>query len=595
MADAITIKELQDASVDAGTLEEYSNVDKMVKARKGLEYPSAPMQARINTEKGLLPATAFGTKAKMIASALPNGSFAVVTQDSVDANNGNYQKASGSWVYLKWNPSAQAKEYTDEKAGNVLSDSKDYADTAKQEAVDEAATDATGKADDAKNSAISYTDLKTSALTYDDKPALFSLTDTNYNLVVSVGSDAGLSLVGIDGTVQENINNQKNSIGLLPNISELTHAFIDSNEEIMAGFDKDAGLRLVGTTVSIQEQMNLRPVKPPHKVFHERGLFAESCDKYFINMSVSGLQNAPVANGLLPQRYTVPDTIVDAFTLPNPVDYIPIDTPYGDNSWVVHPYIIEFNGGFRGYRYLLCINPYDHESHENPTIYGSHDLVNFELTTGHANPLEKPRPGRYFSDSGFCYDPQNGMLVCWWRDGPAGGGEGQYIKYRATRDGIQWTSTKVLISAAEGKQYTSPMILFNPVDGLWHLWANESVGITHSTATHLNNKWTEGASSRVDGFWHGEVKWVGDKYVMLVNKRHPASNLYFAISTDGDTWTGGEFLFKEQQDNLYKATYLHKFNEAGQLAFDVFYTTNHASTPGWKRRFFHLTTNFITI
>ena len=57
MAESITIQKLTDVGLDADTLGEFANEDKMVKSRLGAEYPSAPMASRLLVENGLLGAT----------------------------------------------------------------------------------------------------------------------------------------------------------------------------------------------------------------------------------------------------------------------------------------------------------------------------------------------------------------------------------------------------------------------------------------------------------------------------------------------------------------------------------------------------------
>ncbi len=106
MANAF-VQTMSDASVDADTLGEFANEDKTVTSRMGLEYPSAPMASRLVVENGLLGATPFNTYAAMSASVLVNGDYAVVTNDVTTANNGFYQKKSGVWEFLQWNPLSQ--------------------------------------------------------------------------------------------------------------------------------------------------------------------------------------------------------------------------------------------------------------------------------------------------------------------------------------------------------------------------------------------------------------------------------------------------------------------------------------------------------
>ena len=117
MAEPITLQKLTNADIDADTLGEFANEDKMVVSRLGAEYASAPMASRLLVENGLLGATPFSTYAAMTASALVNDSYAVVTDD-VDINkNGYYQKRSNAWVHLSWNPELAFKKALAEVIG----------------------------------------------------------------------------------------------------------------------------------------------------------------------------------------------------------------------------------------------------------------------------------------------------------------------------------------------------------------------------------------------------------------------------------------------------------------------------------------------
>ena len=100
MADAITIKALQDASLDAKSLEEVVNGDeaKQVTTRKGETYPSVKKSIKALFENGGLPATPFATKALMTASDLVDGQYAIVTDDPIDDNNSLHIKKDGVWM-----------------------------------------------------------------------------------------------------------------------------------------------------------------------------------------------------------------------------------------------------------------------------------------------------------------------------------------------------------------------------------------------------------------------------------------------------------------------------------------------------------------
>lgn len=143
MAEPITIQKLIEASMDSDSLEVLVNGDEntQVTTRLGETYPSAKKAIKTMFENGGLPATPFATKALMTASTLVDGDYAMVTDDTV--NNGLYVKTAGTWVKSGYDPLAQAKSYTD---------------TAKSEAIADAATDATSKANSAQDTAIVYSD-----------------------------------------------------------------------------------------------------------------------------------------------------------------------------------------------------------------------------------------------------------------------------------------------------------------------------------------------------------------------------------------------------------------------------------------------------
>ena len=113
MAEPISIQQLKDASLDVKSLEEVVNGDEnvVVTTRLGETYPSVKGSIKKVFENGGLPATPFATKALMTASALVDGDYAMVTDDT--ANNGLYLKTAGAWVKSSYDPLTQAKTYSD--------------------------------------------------------------------------------------------------------------------------------------------------------------------------------------------------------------------------------------------------------------------------------------------------------------------------------------------------------------------------------------------------------------------------------------------------------------------------------------------------
>lgn len=113
MANELTEKLAQDMATDIVSFGELVNGDeeKQVTTRKGQKYPSVKKAIKQLFENGGLPATPFATKALMTASALVDGDYAQVTDDTV--NNGLYVKTAGAWVKSGYDPLTQAKSYTD--------------------------------------------------------------------------------------------------------------------------------------------------------------------------------------------------------------------------------------------------------------------------------------------------------------------------------------------------------------------------------------------------------------------------------------------------------------------------------------------------
>ncbi|MCK4111582.1 glycoside hydrolase family 43 protein [Acinetobacter radioresistens] len=577
---------VENFNTDAQTAEEVVNGNESgkVMARLGREYPTLPAAIQRILDMGGMDA--FATESALKAS-IPTTStkiaYAADTQKIwrwARTSEEGVTPITGTWTDTGKSPIDQAKADATAKANTAEDNAKEYTDLKKAEAVELAAKKLNEIVDHSK-----------------DEPIL-RIYDNELSIVAEIDKASQLRLPDLEYSVQEEINQQKKTASHGGNINDFIHVFSDIEGEVVAGIDKEGGLHLVGSTVPLQEKLNWQKVKLPARQFNERDLFVESANKYILNMSISGNQNAPIPFNLIPQNYTVPDSFVNNYSLNPPTKYLPINTPYGNDDRVVHPYVIEFPGNFRGFRYLMCITPYTVEAHENPVIMGSNDLERWEMLTGFDQPLASPRPGRFLSDNGLAYDPTSGMLICYWRDGITNSSDDTNIYYRATRDGTEWTNAQLLFAADPTSSNLSPSVLFNPVDGLWHMWIGETSGWwRHYTSKTLNNKWTlKSIRSFLDkGLWHSEVKFLGDKYVMLINKRDPDSNFYFAVSSNGDDWLTGNYLFNIQQNALYKASFLPRFNDAGEMAFDIFYTTNHAEGSAWYRKFFHLTTNFAEI
>lgn len=159
MPELLTLQDLANGHLDIKALGEAANGDEntIVTTRTGNTYPSAEKAIKTMFENGGLPATPFKTKALMTASALIDGKYAMVTDDT--ANNGLYVKTAGAWVKSAYDPIATAKSYTDDSLHAVAS--------------------------------------------LNSENSMFSLVDNAGVEVASITSDGGLRLPRITGDVQD--------------------------------------------------------------------------------------------------------------------------------------------------------------------------------------------------------------------------------------------------------------------------------------------------------------------------------------------------------------------------------------------------------
>ena len=134
MPELLTLQDLANGHLDVKALGEAANGDEntIVTTRTGNTYPSAERAINIMFKNGGLPATPFETRALMTASALVDGDYAMVTDDT--DNNGLYVKTAGAWTKSAYDPLTQAKKYTDASINNIFSNDINIADLSKSTA-----------------------------------------------------------------------------------------------------------------------------------------------------------------------------------------------------------------------------------------------------------------------------------------------------------------------------------------------------------------------------------------------------------------------------------------------------------------------------
>lgn len=105
MADYLNIQDLQNAHLDAKTLEQAVNTDADIISRLGAQYPSLPRAIDLLMQKSPVNSVSFATVSAMQASTTADNTFAFVYAD-VGQNNGLYLKTSGKWSKSNYSPVA---------------------------------------------------------------------------------------------------------------------------------------------------------------------------------------------------------------------------------------------------------------------------------------------------------------------------------------------------------------------------------------------------------------------------------------------------------------------------------------------------------
>lgn len=569
-----TLQELRGFGIDAEVWRKFINgeIDEVNLNRNGVDVETLlTWKAQVmEIARQAANMQTYLTKAEMEAAGpQPKGTVAQVTNDPDPANNGYWVSDGSQWIWSGTQP--VSREDLDQAI----------------EAIDK-------------------------RLPLTDGADTHAFVDADGGVVGRFDKFAELHLVGLDGSVQQVVRRTGES----SNIVE----WLDADGGIILLLDKDCDLFLPGlggksVQEAIAEKSNAQAdVSTYGAVRTPRDSFAPEVTAILANRQGSQPSAPPPLNSL-PQEYSLGASWINSLTTTEPAP-TPINTTYRDNDGVVHPYLCEFYNGFRGYRYILGLTGYydTTEAEENPFVYGSNDLVSFELLDGFKQPLaDRPDvPSGHNSDIFFTYDPRSGELICCWRQSIRDDGTGvehpimDSIWCRKTLDGYTWSDPEnVFPPTRRGEDILlSPSILFDPSTFTWHLYEVKTRYIQHRTSQSLHGPWTEPTRIAVPSGvtpWHLDVRWCGDKQVMLIHDNGNGTgpdNLYFGVS-EGDflTWhIGTTPVVQNVTLGMYKATFVPVFNEAGQMAMDIIWTGDAGpGVPDMKWRLLVNRTNFVNV
>jgi len=372
----------------------------------------------------------------------------------------------------------------------------------------------------------------------------------------------------------------------------------DASGNVTLRQDRRGAVYIPGLAGSLQGAIG-QPLSPERRFPTARDALHDLIHPLTAHLRTEGLPFIDPPALLVPNRYDVPDGIINAFSCSVGAG-IWLDSPNGLGG-MVHPYLLEMRRPLLGYRYLLGETPHRNAIpwEENPIIYGSNDLRRFDLLPDFPQPLGHP-PGNntgYNSDIAFTYDPRGGALICFWRE--LGGSPATVTyHYRSTWDGVNWTAIRSVPMGGSG--WLSPSILYDPAADLWRLWVVPSDGaVAHYTGPSAYGPWTLVGSDNFQSrfgvlVWHIEVKWLGDRFAILANNRQ---NLYLGLSGDGTVWDLGTALISPDPEYAYKGSFVPQFSETGaslrlRVCWDVY---AYPLPPGMVPVFHSEATNWVNL
>ncbi len=579
MPELLTMQDLANGHLDVKALGEAANGDEntIVTTRTGNTYPSAERAINIMFQNGGLPATPFATKALMTASALVDGDYAQVTDDTV--NDGLYVKTAGAWVKSEYDPLTQAKADATTKADAAIAESKTYTDTKAAETLSASST--------AANIAIRVNE----AQRYSASNDLELATDTTDLIYRRVDANGDMHVSNLDGSVQENIK-RHDKLSEIPNgVPDITQVW-DANDNLVSRTDNRGALYIAGGKGSVQHFMR-EPLsdagakygfEEPLKISRQTYSVATKAAVANLQQNCQPYIEPPLL--LVPNNLNLPDSILTAITVSddNPVALLPF--PYNKGG-SVHPYALTLRKPLYGYRHLLADSNHKNgtEPQETPVLFGTNDWVNFDLIPDVKQPMQISEIGTgvkaynsFLSDPWLSYDLEDGALIYATRE-TLKETTGKTIHHiTKSYDGVRWTPRLIVEDPVLTSLGVAPSTLYDPVLKVWHLWSGGPEGVVnHYTAPTYMGAWTLKSTTNFTSLhgikaWHIEVKYVGNKFAICVSSRQEDSQVQIGFSEDGDNWVMSGDLISPRTKSVYKPSFEIEFKDEDTVRFIFFWS-----------------------
>lgn len=293
------------------------------------------------------------------------------------------------------------------------------------------------------------------------------------------------------------------------------------------------------------------------------GLFAVAC---------AGAAHAPDTTPTVPAPASPTATV--RLSRPPALSHAPsyqnIPT-YDGTGQAVHPDVVYFPDGWRGYTHWLAMTPYPYDTaeRENPSVLASDDGSSWEVPIGATNPLVSTPACDHNSDPDIVYNPRTDELYLYYTElrrprycGPQV--NENRVKLITSSDGVRWTAPQTVMTFEldSNPVYVSPSVVFE--DGAFQMWMAGSEGALVRATSPDGIEWSALQDASIDDTpWHVDVRYIEERaqyWMLFVDSPGSGSNLKFAASGDGLEWLACEQPLLSPSDGwdnerIYRATF----------------------------------------
>lgn len=587
MADIVTTEQLRNASLDTQTLEKFVNGNE-TQVNKPRLLPNVDIgsiaelrkkvQDKVDLQIATLPAGHKGyatlADAQAAQASLPANTLVEVTSDSTTANNGVYLWNGAVLTKSAYDPYKLAKEFTLQQ-------------------VDEVRLEGLGEKADL-NALFIFED-------FDGKVVAIVKPDGN---IITPKANLHELKSATDFLTQFNLSIEESDrkVGI-NELNENLFDFEDATGEKVITFKKSGVIQLNNETNLSRTSVNSGEISA--------GIFQkEYAESDYLNLNLQRLLLSNVSTlspfvGSHKQQFSIKNTNDFLSLKISQGNVLSIDTPYYKkdlhvfSNQVVHPYICKFQKTVMGYKWIMLITPFHstNDMYENPCVYGSNDLKNFELLDTFEQPLMGLLPTgeyNYNSDPSCVFDHGTGEFCVISRNTQAASGSSLYVL--RTKDFVSWNEPE-LMNINDG---LSPSIVFDTSINKWVLYSYyNNTSFSRKVADKLEGPWVvSDVITPPFNIWHQEIRFCGTHYVgvFVDNRLNTGGALYLGISADGINWQFSGDIFEGAHFPAYKPSITHEFVDSTHIKFHIVWTSSDISgvlSEKWK--LFSAETNSIEV